>query len=63
VIADPTDRSRGPTLTGPCLVAAPDDRARFQEFTMTKKPKQLSETARALLTAAAARDDHLIRPP
>jgi hypothetical protein len=30
---------------------------------MTKKPKQLSETARALLTAAAARDDHLIRPP
>jgi hypothetical protein len=30
---------------------------------MTKKPKQLSETARALLTASAARDDHLIRPP
>ena len=30
---------------------------------MTDKPKKLSETARALLTAAAARDDHLIRPP
>ena len=30
---------------------------------MTEKPKKLSETARALLTAAAARDDHLIRPP
>jgi hypothetical protein len=33
------------------------------EFTMTEKPKKLSDTARALLTAAAARDDHLIRPP
>jgi hypothetical protein len=30
---------------------------------MTEKPKKLSETARALLTAAAARDDHLIQPP
>jgi hypothetical protein len=30
---------------------------------MTDKSKKLSETARALLTAAAARDDHLIRPP
>ena len=30
---------------------------------MTEKPKKLSETARALLTAAALRDDHLIRPP
>src|SRR3954451_11170685 len=37
--------------------------SRFQEFAMTDKPKKLSETARALLTAAAARDDHLIRPP
>src|SRR5690349_8193018 len=34
-----------------------------QEFTMTEKPKKLSETARVLLTAAAARDDHLIQPP
>jgi hypothetical protein len=34
-----------------------------KEFTMTEKPKKLSETARVLLTAAAARDDHLIRPP
>ena len=30
---------------------------------MTEKPKPLSDTARALLTAAATRDDHLIRPP
>ena len=30
---------------------------------MTEKPKKLSDTARALLTAAAARDDYLIRPP
>ena len=30
---------------------------------MTYRPKKLSETARALLTAASARDDHLIRPP
>src|SRR5690348_10361047 len=30
---------------------------------MTEKPKKLSETARALLTAAALCDDHLIRPP
>ena len=30
---------------------------------MTEKPKKLSDTARALLTAAAVRDDHLIRPP
>ena len=30
---------------------------------MTKKPKKLSDTARALLTAAAARDDRLIQPP
>jgi hypothetical protein len=30
---------------------------------MTEKPKKLSDTARALLAAAAARDDHLIRPP
>src|SRR4051812_20021797 len=30
---------------------------------MTDKSKKLSETAHALLTAAAARDDHLIRPP
>jgi hypothetical protein len=30
---------------------------------MTEKPKKLSQTARALLTGAAARDDHLIRPP
>src|SRR5690242_6258548 len=33
-----------------------------EEFTMTDK-KRLSDTARVLLTAAAARDDHLIRPP
>jgi hypothetical protein len=30
---------------------------------MTKKPKKLSDAARALLTAAAARDDRLIQPP
>jgi hypothetical protein len=30
---------------------------------MTDKPKKLSDTARALLTAAAMRDDHLMRPP
>jgi hypothetical protein len=30
---------------------------------MTDKPKKLSDTARALLTSAAMRDDHLIRPP
>ena len=30
---------------------------------MTDKPKKLSDTARALLTLAATRDDHLIRPP
>jgi hypothetical protein len=30
---------------------------------MAEKPKKLSETARALLTAAAARDDRLIRSP
>jgi hypothetical protein len=37
--------------------------SRFQEFAMTDKSKKLSETAHALLIAAAARDDHLIRPP
>jgi hypothetical protein len=37
--------------------------SRFQEFAMRDKSKKLSETARALLTAAAARDDHLIQPP
>jgi Protein of unknown function (DUF3489) len=30
---------------------------------MTAKPKKLSNTARVLLTAASARDDHLIQPP
>jgi hypothetical protein len=30
---------------------------------MTDKPKKLSDTARALLTVAATRGDHLIRPP
>ena len=30
---------------------------------MTDKPKKLSATARALLTSAAMRDDHLIYPP
>ena len=30
---------------------------------MTDKPKKLSDTARALLTVAATRCDHLIRPP
>jgi hypothetical protein len=30
---------------------------------MTDKPKKLSATARALLTVAATRGDHLIRPP
>ena len=30
---------------------------------MSDKPKKLSDTARALLTLAATRDDHLIRPP
>jgi len=30
--------------------------------TVTDKPKELSDTARALLTLAATRDDHLIRP-
>jgi hypothetical protein len=30
---------------------------------MTDKPKKLSDTARALLTAAARRNDHLIVPP
>jgi hypothetical protein len=34
-----------------------------EEFTMTEKLKKLSDIAWALLTAAAARDDHLIRPP
>src|SRR2546423_534121 len=47
----------------PGLVASCRGRARFQEFTMTDKPKKLPETARTLLTAAAARDNHLIRPP
>jgi hypothetical protein len=31
--------------------------------TVPDKPKELSDTARALLTFAATRDDHLIRPP
>ena len=30
---------------------------------MADKPKKLSDTARALLTVAASRGDHLIRPP
>jgi hypothetical protein len=30
---------------------------------MADKPKKLSVTARALLTLAATRGDHLIRPP
>ncbi|MDX6654917.1 MAG: long-chain acyl-CoA synthetase [Solirubrobacterales bacterium] len=30
---------------------------------MTDKPKKLSDTVRALLTAAARRNDHLIAPP
>jgi len=30
---------------------------------MTDKPKKLSDTARALLTLAATRDNRLIRPP
>src|ERR1700692_4653922 len=30
---------------------------------MTDKPKKLSDTARALLTSAAMRDDHLIQLP
>jgi hypothetical protein len=30
---------------------------------MNYKPKKLSDTARALLTVAATRGDHLIRPP
>ncbi len=30
---------------------------------MTDKPKKLTDTARALLTSAATRDDQLIRPP
>ena len=30
---------------------------------MTGKSKKLSDTARALLTAASARDDRLIQPP
>ena len=30
---------------------------------MADKPKKLSDTARALLTMAATRGDHLIRPP
>jgi hypothetical protein len=30
---------------------------------MIDKPKKISDTARALLTAAAMRDDHQIRPP
>jgi hypothetical protein len=30
---------------------------------MADKPKKLSDTARALLTVAATRGDHLIRPP
>jgi len=30
---------------------------------MIDKPRKLSATARAVLTSAAARDDHLIRPP
>jgi hypothetical protein len=30
---------------------------------MTEKPKKLSDTVHVLLTAAATRDDHLIRPP
>jgi hypothetical protein len=38
--------------------------SRFQEFAMTDKSKKPSETARALLTAAAVfRGDYLIRPP
>ena len=30
---------------------------------MSDRPKKISATARALLTVAAMRDDHLIRPP
>jgi hypothetical protein len=30
---------------------------------MTNKPKPISDTARALLTAAATRGDYLVRPP
>src|SRR3954471_16891363 len=34
-----------------------------EEFVVTHKQKKLSETARALLTAASAHDGHLIQPP
>src|SRR4051794_27812108 len=51
------------TAGGARAGSGPEDRARFQEFTMTEKPKKLSNTAHALLTAAALRDDHLIQPP
>jgi len=30
---------------------------------MTEKPIKLSDTARAMLTLAATRGDHLVRPP
>jgi hypothetical protein len=36
---------------------------RFQEFHYGRQTEKLSDTARALLTVAATRGDHLIRPP
>jgi hypothetical protein len=63
VIGDVPVASTGCLPAGLGLVAAPDDRTRLQEFHMTDKPKILSDTARMLLTAAAMRGDHLVRPP
>jgi hypothetical protein len=48
------------------LVASGHARPRprsMSEDTCVDKPKKLSDTARALLTVAATRGDHLIRPP
>jgi hypothetical protein len=49
---------------GLALVAAPDGRATLPGvLIMADTPKKLSDTARAVLTHAATRDDHLAQPP
>jgi hypothetical protein len=54
---------RPATPAGLGLVAGLTTGLASEEFAMSEKPKKLSKTARALLIAASARDDHLIRPP
>jgi hypothetical protein len=54
----PADLHTTTKLRGAGLkLVAPDDRTASRSSVMTDKPKQLSATARMLLTAAAMRDD------